>query len=301
MLCPPMRAHVITAALWGLASLAHGQGSAPGPAAPTPAAAPVPAPVRESQWRLGAALGYGNRSNPLIQSEDIPVIVDLDIAWFGKRWFFDNGDVGFTLFDESRSTTSVVARLNDDRVFFGKTNTRYVNFAYAGNGLKAPLPPSFTDEATPEPVAVVVPDRDYAVEVGVESLVDVEWGAATLRAFHDVSGTHGGYELSADLSRRWTMGRLSVAPTIGVIYKSAQMNDYYWGVKPGEASAALPAYSAGGGFNFEGGLLANYYFSRNLRLGVSLNYEHLADDIAASPLVEDDYVFAWFSGLAWTF
>jgi MipA family protein len=303
MLRAPMRAHVITVALWGLASLAHGQGSSPGGAVATPPAAPVPAPapVRESQWRLGVALGYGNRTNPLIQSEDIPVIVDLDIAWFGKRWFFDNGDVGFTLFDESRSTTSAVARLNDDRIFFGKTNTRYVNFAYAGNGLKAPLPPSFSDEATPEPVAVVVPDRDYAVEVGVESLIDGEWGAATLRAFHDVSGTHGGYELSADVSRRWTKGRLSFAPTIGVIYKSAQMNDYYWGVKPEEANTALPAYRAGGGFAFEGGLLANYYFSRNLRLGVSLNYEHLADDVAASPLAADDYVFAWFSGLAWTF
>jgi outer membrane protein len=303
MLRAPMRAHhiLLGAALWGLYSLAHGQETSPGATATAPPAAPMPATVRESHWRLGAALGYGNRTNPLIQSEDIPVIVDLDIAWFGKRWFFDNGDVGFTLFDDSRSTTSLVARLNDDRIFFGKTNTRYVNFAYSGNGLTEPLPPSATDDPTPEPVAVVVPDRDYAVEVGVESLIDGEWGAATLRAFHDVSGTHGGYQLSADVSRRWTRGRLSFAPTIGVIYTSAQMNDYYWGVKPEEANTALPSYRAGGGFAFEGGLLANYYFSRNLRLGVSLNYEHLADDVAASPLAEDDYVFAWFSGLAWTF
>jgi outer membrane scaffolding protein for murein synthesis (MipA/OmpV family) len=72
-------------------------------------------------------------------------------------------------------------------------------------------------------------------------------------------------------------------------------------VKPEEANTALPAYRAGGGIAFEGGLLANYYFSRNLRLGVSLNFEQLADEVAASPLAEDDYVFAWFSGLAWTF
>ena len=48
----------------------------------------------ESRWRLGAAFGYGVRSNPLVQSDDIPIIVDLDIAWFGDRWFFDNGDLG---------------------------------------------------------------------------------------------------------------------------------------------------------------------------------------------------------------
>ncbi|MDH5622457.1 MAG: hypothetical protein OEY74_10280, partial [Gammaproteobacteria bacterium] len=45
--------------------------------------------VMESRWRLGAALGYGVRSNPLIQSDDIPIIIDVDIAWFGDRWFFD--------------------------------------------------------------------------------------------------------------------------------------------------------------------------------------------------------------------
>ena len=86
-----------------------------------------------------------------------------------------------------------------------------------------------------------------------------------------------------------------------MIYTSARMNDYYWGVKPGESSSALPVYRAGDGFGIEGGLLANYYFSRHLRLGISLNYERLADDVAASPLAEDDYVLAWFSGLAWTF
>ena len=40
----------------------------------------------ESPWRLGVAVGYGERSNPLVLSDDIPIVVDLDIAWFGKRF-----------------------------------------------------------------------------------------------------------------------------------------------------------------------------------------------------------------------
>ena len=64
---------------------------------------------------------------------------------------------------------------------------------------------------------------------------------------------------------------------------------------------ALPEYHAGDGFDFEGGLQANYYLNRNLRIALSLNYERLADDVAASPLADDDYVMAYFSGLAWTF
>ena len=298
------------ATLCGLASLARAQAEAPEAApgvAVAASASPVSpqSPVPERSWRIGAAFGYGERTNPLIQSEDIPVLVDLDIAWFGKRWFFDNGDVGFTLFDRPSATTSLVARLNDDRVFFGKTNTRYVNFAYAGSGMKVSLPPTTNggggNLGPPAPIAVKPPDRDYAIEAGVESLIDGDWGSATLRAFHDVSGTHGGYELSASYSRRWTAGRLAIAPTLGVSYKSARMNDYYWGVHADEASAALPEYHAGAGFNLEGGLSTNYYLTRNLRVAVSVNYEYLADQISASPLAEDDYVMAYFSGIAWTF
>src|SRR6186997_47796 len=98
------------AALWSVVALAHGQTADPaGNAATTTspsATAQLPAP--ESHWRLGAAFGYGQRTNPLIQSEDIPVLVDLDIAWFGKRWFFDNFDLGYELFDREHITTNIV-------------------------------------------------------------------------------------------------------------------------------------------------------------------------------------------------
>ncbi|HET9863965.1 MAG TPA: MipA/OmpV family protein [Steroidobacteraceae bacterium] len=289
------------AALWSVIASVHAQD--PGPAtAVTPGAGPPalqPAPP-ERHWRLGAAFGYGRRSNPVIQSKDIPVIVDVDIAWFGKRWFFDNGDIGFTMFDRPSSTTSLVARLNDDRVFFGKTNTRYVNFAYTSAG-PAPLVDPDTGVHIDQEVPVHPPDRDYAIELGIESLIDGDWGSATLRAFHDVSGTHDGYELSAYYSRRWTRGRLSVTPTVGLAYKSARLNDYYWGVHADEASFALPAHEVGDGFGFEGGLVANYYLSRSLRVALSVNYERLADDVADSPLAKEDHVLAYFSGLAWSF
>ena len=84
---------------------------------------PVPS---ESRWRLGIALGYGLRTNPLVQSDDIPIIVDIDISWFGDRFFFDNGDLGFTFLDNEFVTTSLVGRINSDRVFFGRTNTKFV-------------------------------------------------------------------------------------------------------------------------------------------------------------------------------
>lgn len=274
----------------------------PAQAQETPPPEPIePIEPAERSWRLGAALGYGVRTNPLIQSDDIPLIVDVDLAWFGKRWFFDNGDLGFQLLDRPAHTTNVVARVNSDRVFFGKTNTRYVNFAYAGRGELAAMVDPQTGELLEAQVEVDPPDRDYAIELGLETLFGGEWGAAGLRAFHDVSGTHRGYEISADYSFRWTSGRLSLSPSIGIAYKSSNLNDYYWGVQRDEASLALREYHPHGGFALEVGMRASYYFTKNLRLALAVNMEKLPGVVSMSPLARDDYVFGYFSGLAWAF
>ena len=206
-----------------------------------------PLPVERS-WRFGIGLGYGERTNPLVLSEDIPVIVDLDIAWFGKRWFFDNFDLGFQLADNRLFTANAVARVNSDRVFFGKTNIRYVNFTIAAGGDKVPIagpppPPGRPDDgpsAGDDPQELKVPDRDYAIEMGLEMLFGGEWGQATLRAFHDVSQTHEGFEISADYSYRWTLGRFSVFARLSVSpTRATTLSNYYWGVNPEEAGLTL--------------------------------------------------------------
>jgi MipA family protein len=288
----------IVAALPAWASPAHASETT------VPAATPVPhaphALPEEKSWRFGVGLGYGERSNPLIQSDDIPVVVDLDIAWFGERWFFDNFDLGYALFNGSRITANAVARVNSDRAFFGKTNTRYVNFALTSRGDAVPLevPPGATIAPTLE---LKVPKRDYAVEVGLEMLLDGEWGQSTLRAFHDVSGTHRGYEISADYSYRFTRGRLSIAPSVGVAYKSAQLSNYYWGIHADEVGPTLFGYEAKAGVGWEAGLRTSYYLTKRMRLAVSANYERLQDGVADSPIVERPYVFGYFAGLAWQF
>jgi outer membrane protein len=271
--------------------------------APAPVA-PMPPPRTEKSWRLGLAFGYGERTNPLVQSDDIPVIVDVDIAWFGKRWFFDNFDLGFALLDTPRFTTNLVARVNSDRAFFSKTNTRFVTFGQSGGalgGVDVPEPPGFGPDPPPAPIEVKPPKRDYAVEAGVEVLFDGGWGNASVRAFHDVSNTHEGYEISADYGYRLTRGRLSVAPTVGVAYKSASLNDYYWGVHADEANRARPEYHANGGVSWQAGLQANYYLTKSIRLAMAANYERLEDSVASSPLVEEPDVIGYFAGCAWTF
>jgi outer membrane protein len=241
-----------------------------------------------SPWRIGIALGYGERSNPLIQSDAVPIAVDVDVAWFGKHWFFDNGDLGFTVANNRSSTFSVIARANSDRVFFGKTNTRLVQVSATGAPLATPL-------------QLVVPERSYAVELGVEWLADGLWGKLTIAGFADVSKAHDGFGVDAEYAYPVFGARWSIEPNITLRYKSTALNNYYWGVRASEANAALPAYSAGSGVNWQLGVRTNYYISSHLRLAASFNYERLSSTIVNSPLVQDRKVLGYFAGLAYQF
>jgi outer membrane protein len=310
-----MRSLLKLAVFWAAATLAQAQ-SMPAEQA-TPAEQPASAQPGtathtgsqplvlpdERRWRLGAALGYGRRTNPLIQSDEIPVIVDLDIAYFGDRWFFDNGDLGLELVDNAFFTTNLVARVNSDRAFFSRTNTKYVTYSVLAGGATAPIPSFSTGLPITQLEALPLkpPKRSYAVEAGLETLFGGEWGQASLRAFRDVSGTHDGFEIAADYSYRITRGRMTLSPSVGVSYKNAALSDYYWGIQPGEASRTLATYQAHGGLGWEAGMKLNYYVTKKARIAVSTNYERLQHSVAMSPLVDQDYVFAYFAGVAWQF
>ena len=241
---------------------------------------------RESPWVIGVAFGYGERSNPLIQSEDLDILVDIDVAWFGKRWFFDNGDVGYTLRDGERFTLNLIGRVNSDRVFFSKTDTDHVSIF------------SFGTASVEE---IEVPDRDYAFEVGAELLTDGEWGYLQLAAHQDVSDRHHGYEVYVDYGRPIRRNRWSFEPSFGFAWKSRDLNDYYWGVRPEEASLFLPAYRAGGGFNTHARFLASYRLDRHWTFVVAAEYERLSGEAANSPLVAEQAVRSGFAGISFHF
>jgi outer membrane protein len=241
----------------------------------------------ESPWKIGLAFGFGERSNPLVQSDDIPVLVDIDIAWYGKRWFFDNGDVGRTLLDNDRFTVNAVGRFNSDRLFFSKTDTEYIQiFSFAG---------------TMPPAPIEVPDRDYAFEGGFEILTNGDWGFAQVAAHHDLSNTHDGYELYFNYGRTFRRQRWFFEPSFGLSFKSRRLNDYYWGVRPEESNVALPEYQAGAGFNSHARVATSYQLTRNWSFAVAAQYERLGSEAAESPLANERSVKSVFAGFSFRF
>ena len=84
-------------------------------------------------------------------------------------------------------------------------------------------------------------------------------------------------------------------------YKSAALNDYYWGVTAAEAGIIVEPYEASAGVNWHARLQLGYQLTRHWAASVAAEYERLNDDAAGSPIVKDRSVVGFFAGMVWRF
>ncbi len=251
-------------------------------------------------WSAGLALGAGQRSNPLVAGDDIDLWWTLDFAWFGERWFFDNGDLGYLLKDHPLFTINWVARVNTERAFFSGISEglfRGTEFGAGSPGLEVgEQQPVLDGDST-----IRIPDRDYALETGLEILTNGLWGNLQGQVLADVSGVHNGYEAWLSYSADWIRGRLLVSPSVTLNWKSQRQNDYYYGVRAHEAQNGLSAYQASSGINAAAKLSAVYYLTERWRFFATANIEKINASAADSPLLKDDQIVSYFAGVHYAF
>ena len=133
-------------------------------------------------------------------------------------------------------------------------------------------------------------------------LTDGDWGRLQLTAFHDISNTHEGYELYADYSYGWRQQRLVYRAVFWhASYKSANLNNYYWGVTEAEAGVIVAPYEAGAGINWHTRFKIGYQLSRHWAASLVAEYERINDEAAASPIVGDRNVLGYFAGVSYRF
>lgn len=87
---------------------------------------------KERSWELGLAAGYGVRTNPLVNSDDIPMYAVVNAAWFGEYFFFDNGDLGVTVLETDKLSVNFIAHVNDERGIFEWLNNSRLGVQFFG-------------------------------------------------------------------------------------------------------------------------------------------------------------------------
>lgn len=130
-------------------------------------------------------------------------------------------------------------------------------------------------------------DRDTAFEVGFSARQSLARDLYLQGSFlHDVSSEHDGYEAQVHLGRSFSSGRVHFDASVGVRYRSGDLNDYLVGVSASEANALRGAYGPGSTFSPVAQVSATVPVSDKTAVVGSLSYERFGSAYDDSPLTE---------------
>lgn len=239
--------------------------------------------VLVGEWDFSVALGAGVRTNPIDGRSDIPLIVIPQLSYYGKRFFLDNLDPGFTLYEGDAHTLNVIATPGYDRVFFSRSDLQNVF-------VSGPLATSLSGgDLGPEGTKQFPGHRRRTTYlVGPEWLFSYGRFAGQLSALHEVTGRHDGYEIRAAISAPLIQTENSLVANAGFTWKSAETVRYYYGVKQ--------LYRPESAFNPFVKVGYSRPLSERWTLNAFVHYEYLGGEIADSPIVSNHSVVTAFVG-----
>lgn len=191
----------------------------------------------------------------------------------GKRVFLHGSRVGLKLFDEESQRVDLFL----DQRFEGYADDR--------------LPPSLAGMA----------ERGSGLDAGMSYRYRQPWGTLQAEYLQDAAGFSKGSELRLSYSYDWRSGRLVLRPSLMVATRSARLNNYYYGVRPGEATATRPAYAPGSGINTTLGLYGSYALDGGWRLLGGVTHTLLNSKIKGSPIIGKSAQTGVFFGAAYDF
>ena len=143
--------------------------------------------------------------------------------------------------------------------------------------------------------------RSSGTDAGLSYKYISSWGTLQLQALRDISSGHPGSEVRIGYGADWQSGLWQLRPSVTLAWRDSKLNDYYYGVRPHEATPGRPAYSAGAGINTTLGLDASYAVSRGWRLLGGMSVTLLPTGITDSPLVGRSVLPSVYVGAAYDF
>jgi outer membrane protein len=245
---------------------------------------PSPECAVVGKWEISASFGVGQRSNPIAGKSDIPLVVIPRISYYGKRFFLENLDLGFTVHDGEANTFNLIATPGYDRVFFYRNDLQNIfisgaTAASAYSNVKVP----------PEGREFLVGNRHTTYMVGPEWTFGYGRVTGQLNALREVTGEHDGYEVRAALAAPLIRSKASLVASAGLTWKSSEVVRYYYGVDE--------LYEPGSAFSPFFKLRYALPLSDRWTINAFAHYEHLAGSISNSPIVTENHVTTVFAGV----
>jgi outer membrane protein len=243
--------------------------------------------VAVGKWNVSLALGAGVRSNPLVHGQDLPLVVVPQFSYYGKRFYVDNLDVGFTAVDGVTNTLSLIASPGYDRIFFYRSDLQNIFVNLEGAGTAAGT------GANPPPVPFPSRPRKITYLAGPEWTFNFRDIIGQFDVLREITGHNHGEEVRGAIELPVTRSAGALSATIGLTWQSAAIVNYYYG--------APHIYESGSALRPFLKLRYTRPLSPGWRLEGIAQYEHLANAIADSPIVAQNYVVTCFLGFVHAF
>ncbi len=261
--------------------------------------------IEIGKWDIGLAFGYGSRSNPLKDYDDIPIYLVPTFTYYSDYWYFDNGNLGYTLVEDEKYTINITTSFSTDSAFFYRWDPSNIVLTVK-NELK---PISLSDttsktimaEAQRAPVFNELNTRHFTYLGGIDAYIYSRIGILNLSVAHDLLNVHQGTEVKF----RWLYS-LSIEEwkfdfSLVFDWKSKEIVEYYYGIRPSENMYWSEYYNAESAINTGVELTSNYVLNEHWKILFLLRYTQIADEIVASPLLNEDYTSTFFLSTAYRF
>lgn len=264
--------------------------------------------VEIGKWKLSLGVGAGMRTNPLENGSNIPLLLIPEVSYNGERFFIQNLDFGFILWENATQQLNVLATPSYDQVYFHRWSPS--NFF-----LNSDASVSSGDKGGPNEELPVI-DTDGKELLGpnfndlrqrnlrsrrMAGLAGLEYSFSTahldlqLQYLSDFTGIHHGDEARISLARQWVKGRHHLVGSLGAVWQSSEVLNYYYGLTPAEADTSGD-YAAGAAMSAVARFDWNYQLTERWDLRFLASYRQLPDEISASPLINDNKVITVFIG-----
>lgn len=248
--------------------------------------APGPDCAVVGKLNISVGIGLGGRTNPVRGKSDLLLPVLPQISYYGKRFFLENLELGYTLHEGKSHSFSIIAAPGYDRAFFFRGDLQNIFLNSGGNFLVAG--PESEQVAAQE---FRVSRRRTTYLVGPEWTFRHRQLVGQMNVLREATGEHQGYEVRAALSAPIIDAEGSLVVSAGLTWKSSRLVRYYYGVdglyEPG--SALNPFLKLG----------YTLPLSDRWSFNAFAHYERLGGAIADSPVITGSGVATAFAGFVY--
>jgi outer membrane protein len=229
-------------------------------------------PASTKPRQLGVGAQVLTASNPYRGGDTVVLALPM-LTYVGERFFVVSPRAGYAIVRDPRGSINAI-----------------VDFRFKGEAFEA------------EGFLAGMEDRKNTAMAGLDANVRT-YGNCRLEisAMTDILDRHNGQEVNTVLSRVFRWEQLSLIPGAGLVWRSADYNDYYYGVRSSEATDVRPVYDPGDSLEWFARLLLRYTLNANWSLAGAVRFEAFSSEVRDSPIVDSDYLTTTIVGVNYLF